>query len=56
MQYRGVEYVVVQLIEGNGWRWEVHFDGGKSGVTPISRAFAIKIVEREIDRFKDRQP
>jgi hypothetical protein len=58
MEYRGIEYSVVQLIEGTGWRWEVRFGGGKnkSGVTPISRASAIKIVEYQIDRvLKDRK-
>ena len=39
-------------MDGTGWRWEVQFGGGKnkSGVTPISRAAAIKIAEQEIDR------
>jgi hypothetical protein len=52
MQYRGVEYSIVQLIEGSGWRWEIKFGDGnnKSGVTPISRAAAIKLAEYEIDR------
>jgi hypothetical protein len=47
-----VEYFVVQLIEDAGWRWEVRFGEGKnkSGVTPISRAAAIKLAEYEIDR------
>jgi hypothetical protein len=52
MQYRGVEYSVVQLTDGVGWRWEVNFGEGrrKVGVTPISRAVAIKLAEYEIDR------
>jgi hypothetical protein len=52
MQYRGVEYSIVQLIEGSGWRWEIKFGDGrhKSGVTPISRAAAIKLAKYEIDR------
>jgi hypothetical protein len=35
MEYKGVEYSVVQLLEGSGWRWEVRFADGKnkSGVT-----------------------
>jgi hypothetical protein len=56
MGYKGVEYSVVQLTEG-GWRWEVRFGDGKSktGLTPISRAVAIKQAEYEIDRIlKDR--
>jgi hypothetical protein len=52
IQYRGVEYSIVQLIEGSGWRWEIKFGDGnsKSGVTPISRAAAIRLAEYEIDR------
>jgi hypothetical protein len=58
MEYRGVEYSIVELIDGNGWRWEIKLGAGKnrSGVTPLSRAAAIKIVEYEIDRvLKDRK-
>jgi hypothetical protein len=58
MEYKGVEYSVVQLAEGAGWRWEVRFADGKnkSGVTPVSRVVAIKQAEHEIDRFlKDRK-
>jgi hypothetical protein len=46
------------LTEGGGWRWEVRFADGKnkSGVTPVSRAVAIKQAEHEIDRIlKDRK-
>jgi len=56
MEYKGVEYTVVQLTEG-GWRWEVRFDDGKSrtGTTAVSRVVAIKQAEYEIDRaLKDR--
>jgi hypothetical protein len=58
MEYKGVEYSVVQLTDGSGWRWEVRFADGKhkTGVTPISRAAAIKLAEYEIDRaLKDRK-
>ena len=52
MDYKGVEYTVVKLLEG-GWRWEIDFGDGrrKSGETPSSRAFAITIAQAEIDRF-----
>jgi len=51
MEYKGVEYSVVQLLEGIGWRWEVRFGDGKkkAGVTPISRAVAIKQAKSLID-------
>ncbi len=57
MEYKGIEYSVVQLTEGLGWRWEVRFDDGKtkSGMTSVSRAVAIKQAETEIDHIlKDR--
>jgi len=48
MEHKGVEYSVVQLLEGIGWRWEVRFGDGKKkvGVTPVSRAVAIKQAKR----------
>jgi hypothetical protein len=58
MEYKGVEYFIVQLIDGSGWRWEIRFGEGehKAGVTPVSRAVAIKLAEYEIDRaLKDRE-
>jgi hypothetical protein len=57
MEYKGLEYSVVQLTEDRVWRWEIRLDDGKtkSGVTPVSRAVAIKQAEYEIDRMlKDR--
>jgi hypothetical protein len=53
MEHKGVEYSVVQLTDDAGWRWEIRFGDGKSktGVTPISRAAAIKLAEYEIDRM-----
>lgn len=58
MEYQGIEYSVVQLTDGVGWRWEVRFDDGKtrSGETPVSRAVAIKQAEHEIDRFLTNRP
>jgi hypothetical protein len=45
MEYRGVEYSVVRLVERGSWRWEVSFGEGKkkSGVTVLGRTAAIKI-------------
>jgi hypothetical protein len=57
MEYKGVEYTVVQMAGGASWKWEVRFDNGKnkSGITP-ERALAIKLAEFEIDRVvKDRK-
>jgi len=58
MEYKGVEYYVVQLTGDAGWRWEIRLGDGKnkSGTTPVSRAFAIKLAEYEIDLvLKDRK-
>jgi hypothetical protein len=58
MEHKGVEYSVVRLTDGNGWRWEVKFGDGKdkSGVTRVSRALAIKFAKIEIDRVvKDKK-
>jgi hypothetical protein len=51
MEYKGVEYSVVQLTDGS-WRWEVKFGDGKnkSGVTRVRRVLAIKFAKNEIDR------
>ena len=53
MEYKSVEYSVVQLTDGIGWRWEIRLDDGKnkSSSTPVSRAVAIKQAEQEIDRI-----
>jgi hypothetical protein len=58
MDHKGVEYSVVQLTDGSGWRWEFRFGDGKSktGISAVSRAAAIRLVEREIDRMlKERE-
>jgi hypothetical protein len=58
MEYKGVEYSVVQLTEDRVWRWTVRYGDGKhkSGVTPVSRAVAVKQAKHEIDRaLKDRE-
>jgi len=58
MEHKGVEYSVVQLTDGSGWRWEVKFGDGKikSGVTRAGRESAIKIAKSEIDRVvKDKK-
>jgi hypothetical protein len=58
MEYKGVEYSVVQLTDGSGWRWECRFGDSRSktGISPVSRAAAIRLVEYEIDRvFKIRE-
>jgi len=58
MEYKGVEYSVVQLTDGSGWRWEFRLGDGRSktGVTPVSRAATMRLAEHEIDRaLKERE-
>ena len=57
MEHKGVEFSVIQLTGDAGWRWEFKLGDWKirSGVTPVSRAAAIKIVEYEIDRALERK-
>jgi hypothetical protein len=57
VQYKGLEYSVVQLADGSGWRWEVTFADGKHryGVTPVSRAVAIKTGQTR-DRARPKGP
>jgi hypothetical protein len=52
MEYKGVTFSVVQLLDDTGWRWEIDFGDGKikAGVTRASRAAAIKFAEQDIDR------
>ena len=52
MEYKGVTFSIVQLLDSNGWRWEINFGDGKikTGVTRASRAAAIRLAEQDIDR------
>lgn len=52
MEYKGVAFSVVQLLDSTGWRWEIDFGDGESraGVTRASRAAAIKLAKQDIDR------
>jgi hypothetical protein len=52
MEYKGVEYSVVQMTGDAGWRWEVKFADGtsKAGLTRVSRTVAVKEAKNEIDR------
>jgi hypothetical protein len=48
MKYRGVEYRVVQMIDG-GFRWSVRRPDRESVGTQLRRADAIQRAERFID-------
>ena len=50
MEYRGVEYMVVQTITNN-WRWSVKRDGvDKTGIV-LDRDTAMQRAERFIDEL-----
>jgi hypothetical protein len=48
MKYRGIEYRVVQMIDG-GFRWSVHFSNRESAGIRLRRADAVHRAERFID-------
>jgi hypothetical protein len=51
MQYRDVEYQVVQTSNPTGWKWTVQFDGKRSTTgTGFNRIHAIALAQRAIDK------
>jgi hypothetical protein len=55
MEYKGVEFSVVQMVDSGNWRWEIKVDGGKTrtGLSQAGRAAAIKLAQHQIDRILD---
>jgi hypothetical protein len=57
MEYRGVDYQVLQTIEPRWWRWIVHLeDGGEKTGVAISKSGAVFRAIKTIDRVKDTNP
>ncbi len=51
MEYRGIEYTVVQGIGRHIWKWSVAFDANHSATgQAATKAEAISEAERAIDR------
>jgi len=52
MEYRGIEYEVLQTANPTGWRWIVHVDDGrpKSGISG-SRPMAIASAKHAIEKI-----
>lgn len=50
MEYRGVEYAVVQTIQ-NGWRWSVKRDHNDKVGNSSDRATAIRMARKFIDEL-----
>ncbi|MBR0698234.1 hypothetical protein [Bradyrhizobium lablabi] len=51
MEYRGIEYTVVQKISPNGWRWTVKRDHNDKVGTAFDREDAIRRAEKFIDEL-----
>jgi hypothetical protein len=50
MEYRGIQYHVVQMIDGDGYKWTVQLNGGtKIGLAP-TRLMAVHFAEAAIER------
>jgi hypothetical protein len=51
MEYKGIEYQVVQTASPTGWRWTVHLDDGqtKTGMSPTEQ-YAIFDATNAIER------
>lgn len=49
MEYRGVEYRVVQGIKRGFWKWSVEIATGKKSGTSGSKAAAMAAAERAIN-------
>jgi hypothetical protein len=51
MEYRGIQYQVVQTANPTGWKWTMQLDGGhiKTGVS-YSRQYAIYEVTNAIEK------
>jgi hypothetical protein len=51
MQYRGMEYGVVQTASPTGWKWTVQLDQNRTKTgTGFSRATAVGLAQRAIDK------
>ena len=50
MEYKGIQYQVVQTANPTGWRWTVQLDTKEKTGTSLSRGNAIFSAIRFIDR------
>ena len=57
MEYRGIQYTVVQTANPTGFKWTVHLAGGRTRIGQSStRKAAIVEAKRKIDRvFKEKK-
>ena len=53
MEYRGIEYRVIQGIKRGFWKWSVDTAAGTRAGTSDSRDTAVSAAKRTIDRLLD---
>jgi hypothetical protein len=53
MEYRGIEYRVIQGIKRGFWKWSVDTSAGTRTGTSDSRDTAVSAAKRTIDRLFD---
>jgi hypothetical protein len=57
MQYRNIEYQVVQTSSATGWKWTVQLDEERSRTgSGFNRTHAIGLAQRAIDKILQQNP
>jgi hypothetical protein len=54
MEYRGIEYTIVQTANPTGWKWTVHLGKRAKTGTAFNRIAACRFAERTIDAYLKR--
>ncbi len=50
MEYKGMQYSVVQTSSPTGWKWIVRLDGKTKAGTAPNRTAAVRLAEFAIDK------
>jgi hypothetical protein len=51
MEYKGIEYEIVQTANPTGWKWTVRIDGKRTKTgSSLSRPFATRLAEAAIEK------
>jgi len=57
MEYKGIEYQVVQTVHPNGWKWTVKLDEKRTRTgSGYNRTAAIGLAQSAIDKLIKSQP
>jgi hypothetical protein len=57
VEYKGIQYQVVQTVAPSGWKWTVFLDGGRTRTgRAATRAHAVLDAERAIDKATKKPP